>query len=129
MKKMLLKSASPRKPKIYSAPGRCIYGSGPDHDNVLSREHILPRGLRGGLIFLKASCENCRKITQKIEETCLRRMLLPYRLHAGWVSHKDDLPSRIPLLVNRDLQNPGRLIATHDHPQMLVLPIFLQPPG
>jgi hypothetical protein len=126
---MIVGSVTTKKPKVYYAPGRCIYGSGPDHGGILTREHIIAKGLRGGFIFQKAICESCREMTQAFETACLRKMLLPYRLHAGWVTHRHDLPAEIPLLVNRDLDNPHKQISPHSHPRMLVMPIFLQPPG
>lgn len=58
--------------------GACIYCG--DKTPPLSREHVLPRGLGGGsapdgysgaLVLQNASCEICRRVTQKIEEQCL----------------------------------------------------------
>lgn len=70
--------------------GACIYCG--DRTPPLSREHVLPRGLGGGtapeghpnaLVLQNASCEPCRRITQKIEEQCLLAMMGPGRAKLG----------------------------------------------
>ena len=45
----------------------------------LSQEHIIPLGLNGNLLLPEASCEACSKATQKIEEFCLKKMLINTR--------------------------------------------------
>lgn len=124
---MLNKSVSTPKPNVYPPLNRCAYCG--DQKGPFSREHILPIGLGGGLILPKASCESCRKVTHDVETTCLRKMFLPYRMIAGWVRHKDDLPSHMPLLFSAGKQKAGRRIRVERHPPILVLPHFLEPPG
>jgi hypothetical protein len=82
--------ASRREPYRFNPVGTCIY-CGKTAPSPLTLEHILPQGLGGGLILPKSSCEPCRKITQKIEETCLRNILLPYRLRVGLVQHLHEI--------------------------------------
>lgn len=80
--------------------GACIYCD--DKTLPLSREHVLPRGLGGGtapdghsdaIVLQNASCERCRRITQKIEEQCLLSMMDPGRAKLGL--KRKDRASRI----------------------------------
>ena len=52
----------------YGPVGHCIYCRSTDQ---LSNEHIVPPALNGNLELLKASCEECRKITSKFETRVL----------------------------------------------------------
>jgi hypothetical protein len=97
--------------KVYNPVGRCIYcGAGPG--TRLSREHIVPIGLGGGLVLPKASCESCSKITQKFEETCLRNTFLPYRVYVGLMRHPQELREGVKengefLVIPRIFGEPG----------------------
>jgi hypothetical protein len=126
---MLTKSLSKEKPRVYGPANFCIYCGRKEDGLALTREHIIPIGLGGGLVFLKASCDDCRNITREIETTCLRKMLLPYRLYAGMVRHADDLPKHVPLMFSAGPQRAGIPIPLFDHPTILVMPHFLEPPG
>jgi hypothetical protein len=56
--------------------GKCIYcGSIAD----LSREHIVPLGLGGRWLLLKASCRRCGAITSQFEQNVLRNLWGPAR--------------------------------------------------
>jgi glutaredoxin len=97
--------------KVYNAVGRCIY-CGAGAENRLSREHIVPIGLGGGLVLSKASCESCSKITQKFEEICLRKIFLPYRVYVGLMRHRKELRESIKengefLIIPRIFGEPG----------------------
>jgi hypothetical protein len=87
-------TASKLLPKRFDPVGLCIYcGAAPP--TPLTKEHIIPQGLGGGLILPQSSCEKCRRITQKFEETSLRSMsLLTYRLKAELVQHLHEIPDR-----------------------------------
>src|ERR1700681_3245115 len=70
--------------------GVCIYCG--DTTPPLTREHILPRGLGGNvaphgqtqaLVLQKATCEQCRLITSRLEEECLRPMMNYARARLG----------------------------------------------
>jgi hypothetical protein len=104
--------ASRHSPQRFDPVGTCIY-CGATHPVPLTKEHILPQGLGGGLILPESSCETCRRITQDIETTCLRHMsLLTYRLKAGLVQHLHEIPSHVK-----------------ERPHFLLLPIAKDPPG
>ena len=59
---------SPRDYHTYPPVGHCIYCGARDCD--LSKEHIIPYSLNGNWVLPKASCTQCQKKTQKIEEVC-----------------------------------------------------------
>ncbi len=68
----------------YPPVGRCIYCG--RAEGKLSKEHIVPYALNGNWVLPKASCENCRAITQKYEDACLRVMFKPLRTRLGMQS-------------------------------------------
>ncbi len=53
--------------------GRCIYCGSTEN---LSKEHIVPYGLNGELLLLKASCQSCQEITSVFEGHVLRQQFL-----------------------------------------------------
>lgn len=62
----------------HSKIGKCIYCD--STQPPLTREHVLPQGLGGNdapvgaheaLVLQKATCEGCREITRKFEDSCL----------------------------------------------------------
>src|ERR1700730_10388988 len=108
---MFTPSASRRVPHRFDPVGMCIY-CGTTSFIPLTTEHIIPQGLGGGLILPKSSCDPCRQVTQKLEETCLRFLLLPYRLHVGLVQHPHEINERIK-----------------QHPDFLLLPVLGRSPG
>lgn len=62
---------NPQKAKVFPSIGRCIYCGLDGRKERLTREHIVPKGLSGAIIFSGASCEECRVITSKFEEDAL----------------------------------------------------------
>ena len=54
----------------FSSPGRCIYCD--RRDLLLSREHIIPAGIKGHMVLPAASCESCSKLTSQAEMHVLR---------------------------------------------------------
>jgi hypothetical protein len=65
---------SAHEPEVHFGPvGRCIYC---DARGVkLSKEHIIPDGLGGNLVLMKASCIPCAEITGTIEQQVLQMMM------------------------------------------------------
>lgn len=70
--------------------GRCIYCDSTIRS--LTREHVMPRGLGGNdppegahsaLVLQRASCEDCRQLTARIEDTCLNGMFPHVRSRLG----------------------------------------------
>jgi hypothetical protein len=126
---MQLLSASKTNPIVYAKVGRCIYCWPNDHEGGLTREHVVPIGMGGGIILPDSSCEKCRKVTHNFETACMKRALLPYRYHTGLVRHLDQLPEQIPLGVTIGPEAIGQHVAPDDHPYCLVLPKLEGPPG
>lgn len=114
-----------RSPKVFDSIGKCIYCGATDG---LTREHVLPIGLGGGLILPDASCPRCSKITCKIENDCMRKMLLPYRLFANMVRRRNNLPTHIPLILDT-MDHKEFTIRTEIHPKIIALPEITQYAG
>jgi hypothetical protein len=72
------------KPKVFKTIGRCIYCGRDGRVERLTREHIIPKGLNGSVIFSGASCESCRVLTARFEEEVLRSEYKIYRAVANW---------------------------------------------
>jgi hypothetical protein len=69
-------------PVRYPPAGRCIYCG--TFSNKLQLEHILPFGIAGNsMLFPKASCPTCAKITGQVEQACLRHFWWPLRTRMG----------------------------------------------
>lgn len=58
--------------RVVPATRRCIYCLAADVR--LSKEHVVPKGLGGELILLKASCDRCAIEIRGFEEWCIRHM-------------------------------------------------------
>ena len=110
--------------KVFSPVGFCIYCGG----GKLTKEHVFPKGLGGGLILPRASCASCQTEIHSFETICMRQTLLPYRKNTGLVRHLNDLPARVPLTLDLELQGPTQ-VALHSHPNVVVLPGFRDLPG
>jgi hypothetical protein len=87
--------------RLHTDVGKCIYCAGTKPP--LTREHVLPRGLGGSiapegkheaLVLQRASCESCRRMTQQIEDECLRGRFWPIRSHLK-LDRKDRRPSHV----------------------------------
>ena len=98
-----------RKPKVYLTEGRCIYCGNQDDPGSLTREHVIPEGLGGGLLFLKASCKKCEKVTGQFEQECLRTNFSVYRTIAKFPSSRPPLKTPRGLCLPR-LPRPGLLV-------------------
>jgi hypothetical protein len=114
--------------KVFEPANRCIYC--PDGSEPFTKEHIIPRGLGGGLILPKASCTVCQEVIKTIETYCMRRPFLPYRLANGLVHNLKELGETLPIKINtRD----GRTIFKHfkpsEFPNYLVMPALTNAPG
>jgi hypothetical protein len=62
--------ASKDKAAVFASAKRCIYCL--DAEPPFTREHVMPRGMGGGMILLEASCSDCQKIINEIETYCMR---------------------------------------------------------
>lgn len=123
------KRSSPEKPHVSLPVGRCIYCGKTPPEAVLTKEHITPLGLGGSAILLKASCEECRRITHAFETPLMKDMLLSFRTHAKMRSRRPkERPTHLPLRKHFNVPGENVLVPVEDHPFTLPLPLF-GPPG
>lgn len=85
--------------------GRCIYCG--DTDGPLTKEHVIPKMLRGNVTLPKASCEPCAKITSQIELYAGRQIFQDVRLKLNFPMGKR--PTHVP--AYKDF-NPSPELAT-----------------
>jgi hypothetical protein len=94
---------------------------GPHHSKLeLSREHVIPKGLGGGIIVLKGSCEDCRK-TAAIENECLHKNWKLFRAINDF-DISSDKPTEAPIVIVDDDRRSEKLVPLKDHPNILVMP-------
>ena len=112
--------------KVFKPAGCCICCS--NGKPSYTREHVMPRGMGGGIIFPEASCEECRRTIFYIETYCMRGPFLSHRLHAGLVNNLTDLGNAIKMPIIVDGKRHERAFPVSDYPKFLVLPAFHDPP-
>jgi hypothetical protein len=126
--------APPQDSEFYSSVsplvktiGHCIY-CGPTNTTGLTREHVFPHGMGGGLILLKASCARHSEVTAKFEGDFLGRDIAPFRQTYGLPSRR---PKRatFPLTIDHGTHKELKEVPAEDHPSMLSLPVFKNLPG
>lgn len=66
---------------------------------TLTDEHAIPFGLGGRIVLKKATCEECRVETGRVEQRLLRGLWRPYRHYLGLSSRSRDFPDRYPVKV------------------------------
>jgi hypothetical protein len=113
--------------------GKCIYCG--DSDSLLTREHIMPRGLGGNeppsgqknaLVLQDATCEMCRKITQGIEDECLRHMMDSGRARLG-LKRKDRATATMKTHMDfPDGSNDVRDVSTNEILGAIILPSYYE---
>jgi HNH endonuclease len=113
--------------RVFQPANRCIYCE--DGRAPFTREHVIPRGLGGGIIFPKASCEECRKITHDIETYCLRGPWLSHRLNLGLVNDLKDLGRELKMPGMIDNVRHEKVFTPEEFPNYLILPEFHDSPG
>jgi hypothetical protein len=125
----MARTVSTQIPRVFPPVGRCIYCGSDGGGNGLSREHVVPIGLGGGLILPRASCKVCQDtIRDEVETECLRKLIYPFRKHVGFARHKNDLPKAVPLTFDLDVRGPRRVLAS-EHPKVVILPRMTNPAG
>ena len=115
------------KPRIFDPANRCIYCT--EGQPPFTREHVIPRGLGGGMIFRKASCEKCREIIRDVETYCMRGPFLSHRLQLGLVNDLADLGDVVKMPIRVNGNRDEKSFSLEDLPNWLVLPQFHDPPG
>lgn len=101
----------------------------------LTREHIIPEGLGGQLLFHKASCDDCAKIiNEEVENLCLGAMVGPRTklnmkkrapeslAHGVWRGSKGQFP-----LDMSEADFRWNELPTSDMPLAIILPTFVEP--
>ena len=116
--------------------GKCIYCGSTEPG--LSREHALPRGLKGNqaplgkheaFVLQAASCKTCREITRKIEDDCLSKGMDNLRNILGW--KRKDRPKGIvrSYLKRGDAAPTAMELPPADVGASFLLPVFERPGG
>jgi hypothetical protein len=104
---MQIEIVSPDRSKVFQSAGRCIYcGS----NQARTREHVMPKGLGGCIVFLDASCESCRTITSQVERDTLAKDYKIFRAHVGFPMNEKVVPKDAYWLVLPILPRPGILV-------------------
>jgi hypothetical protein len=113
--------------RVFERANRWIYCE--DGKPPFTREHVIPRGLGGGIIFPDASCGECQKIINDIETYCMRGPWLSHRLTLGLVNDLKDLGRelRMPVMVGNEREE--RTFTPEEFPNYLILPEFQDRPG
>jgi hypothetical protein len=110
---------------VYEPVGSCIYCGATEN---LTREHIVPRGLKGTLILPDASCRDCATITGRIENLCLRHMMGRFRRRIG-IKSKKAQPASLPLKITMaDGSEEERSVPISDLPTAISLPVWHHEP-
>ena len=123
--------ARPAAPQYHGPIGKCIYCGTDGAIGGLSKEHAMPTALEGSHVIRKASCEDCREITRKIEEINLRGVKSNFgvfRIYDDYqTSHPKERPTKAPLNVRRRSGVTRDLVPVKDRPPLLILPEFGEP--
>lgn len=115
------------KRKRYNGIGICIYCFKEFPQENLTDEHIVPKALRGTLIFKNAVCEPCRKTTGREENIVLKEDFLVPRIILN-LNYKD-LPLPPVAIPNAD---PSKEIhdiylTAEDYPKLVTVCTFPVP--
>jgi hypothetical protein len=107
--------------------GYCIYcGS---VNPPLSKEHVIPHGLGGSTILLKASCEKCADITKRFEQICLRENFGQFRWYTKMSSRNPKgIPTHMVGLEVTASHSRTKAVPIDEMKPLLILPRFTLPP-
>lgn len=113
-----------KNPRVIGPIGRCIYGE--NHSTLnLSREHVIPVGLGGGIILRGASCPDCRRITAGFEATCLQDNWGMHRAHVRMPTRRPKKrPTHAKILVIENGREEPKVVPLSEHPHALLMPEF-----
>lgn len=106
--------------------GKCIYCGSTDN---LTREHIVPRGLGGPWLLLKASCKKCAKVTSGFERGVLGEFFILVRTKLGLPTYRPkNRPKTFPFLVTIGGKEKVLEVPVSDCPTLFMMP-ELEKPG
>lgn len=115
-------------PRVIPAIRRCIYCL---REGVsLGREHVIPEGLGGTLILLKACCRDCEDAIDKFEQPCIKQTFESPRTYLRVKSKAKHKPRKRRLRVGVGAA-PDTVWTTadfDDFPFTFALPKFDPPP-
>jgi hypothetical protein len=113
--------------KAYPAVGHCIYCPNPTTE--LTKEHIVALGLDGTAVLPRASCDDCREITSKVELSVLRgplRAVRVLRQLRSRTKHRD-APKTASLTIERNGVTETVMLPLAEYPILIPFPIFPPP--
>jgi hypothetical protein len=117
--------------KVYAPSGKCIYCGAErysDNQKKLAKEHIIPFGLGGQLIYPRASCRACEKITAPFEQFCQQQTLAAFRNSLNLPTRNPSKrPKEAPMQVEVDGILKTIIIPTSIYPVVFAVPIFPKP--
>jgi hypothetical protein len=103
----------------------CIYCA--SVEEPLSDEHIVPYGLNGSAVHVRASCQKHAAITSAFEGRVLGNMFKVPRAALGLPSRKKTHPKSCSITITRNGREERREVSLDDYPTFLHLPIFPLP--
>jgi len=107
--------------------GECIY-CGAKPPVSLTREHVFPDGLAGGIILRNASCEPCRKVTHEFETASLTGPLLSIRAkHNLRYGKNRGKPESIRVRIGRDEPPKFKDVLIREYPNLIPMPSLPKP--
>lgn len=111
---------------VFDPANYCIYcGALGD----LRREHIIPYGLGGNLIFPRASCQRCETITGRFEQSCLKGILADFRVRHGFPTRrKKERKTFISQEINVNGQQRIQNMPISEYPRAVIL-MKMEEPG
>ncbi|MGY4256758.1 hypothetical protein ACVI1L_003826 [Bradyrhizobium sp. USDA 4516] len=103
----------------------CVYC---DSREGLSREHVMPRGMSGAVTLPAGSCDQCAKITKRIETTCMRGSLLHARVKYALHNTPSERPEGFPIkFTASDGRRWTQKVRPDEFPITWMLPVLEQP--
>lgn len=106
--------------------GECIYCG--VRNRPLHREHAVPYALNGPWTLLRASCENCAKITHKFEHDTLRSLWPTVRNALAMQTRRPrERSATLPLVVVRGGVRETIQVPREGYPVYLPVPLFPAP--
>lgn len=112
--------------------GHCLYCDKSAQDEKLTKEHIVPFGLRGRRYIEAGSCGRCAELTKRIEQDALRSYIRPVRMYLELSKrHKKEAPTTFPVLTRSSLlvDRLGRRAVKRVDVPLDDLPMSLQLPS
>lgn len=111
--------------KTYVPQDVCIYCGQPP----VGDEHIVPRGLGGGMVLPKASCRNCERTTSRFEKIGMEGFFRFARHHMGVRGAREPRArrKRLPVWIERNDRSEFGKLEVADHPLLIMLYAFNAP--